>query len=156
MHRTEATTETTNNIDHVVAWTKMRPDSTTMTFLRTAELSRVTLSNHLWTEVTEHPVQPAHHATLRAPLTEKRSSRRKCSGLCSPALVSYSAASLSALLTKPQYSWCMPKCRSKIGKTLIKIWASLQRSPRAPCASAKLKREVATSKWSSPKCVPVS
>ena len=27
---------------------------------------------------------------------------------------------MSALFTKPQYSWSMPKCRSKIGKTLVK------------------------------------
>ena len=55
-----STTETTKNIDHLVPWTKMRADSTWMTFLRPAELRKLTLSNHLWTEMTEHPVQPAH------------------------------------------------------------------------------------------------
>ena len=75
--------------------------------------------HHLWTEMTEHPVQPAH--TPRGAEVSRSPPRMTIEkwGFCRSASVSYFAASLSALFTMPQYSWCIPKCRSKIGKTFF-------------------------------------
>ena len=139
-----STTETTVNLDSLLVWTHMRADSTWMTFLRTAKLWWVTLSNHLWTEITEPASATSTHATWRKSHGRHHGDDRKMerptqgSGFCWSPSVPYSAASWSALFTEPQCLWCMPKCLSKIDKTLIKIRASFPRSPRAPLARAKL------------------